>query len=63
MLAFLPSLGNFKPQSRILGQTNRISNSLSPKRDCGSKGVKYVHKSINSYNSDESVLLYEYVNL
>ena len=29
-----------EPQSHMWGQTTLISSSLSPKRDCGSKGVK-----------------------
>ena len=33
------SLTLLEPQSRFWGQTSQIPSSLSPKRDCGSKGV------------------------
>ena len=34
------SLTPLEPQFRFWGQNSQISSSLSPKRDCGSKGVK-----------------------
>ena len=35
-------LTSLEPQFRFWGQTSQISSSLSPKRDCGSKGVKAI---------------------
>ena len=34
-----PRLILLEPQSHMWGQSTQISSSLSPKRDCGSKGV------------------------
>ena len=37
-----------EPQSHMWGQTTQTLSSLSPKRDCGSKGVKELHASPES---------------
>ena len=34
-----------EPQSHMWGQTTQISSSLSPKRDCGSKGVNTISQA------------------
>ena len=42
-------LNSFRTAVPFWGQTTQSSNSLPPKRDCGSKGVKGAPKERNSY--------------